>query len=118
MIRLCRGIPVLLLSFGMLASAQTAPSAAQGPIGPQKPAAAAPSPAAKAGKPAAPAASLSPQQQRLLDEADQLLDLAQKLKVEVDKTNQYTLSLNTLRRADDIDKLAKTLEKQVEREAH
>jgi len=117
MIRLRRGIPVLLLSFGMLASAQTAPSAAQEASGPQKQAAA-PSPAAKTGKPAAPAASLSPEQQRLLDEADQLLDLAQKLKVEVDKTNQYTLSLNTLRRADDIDKLAKTLEKQVEREAH
>lgn len=59
--------------------------------------------------------SLPAQQQRLLDEADQLVTLAQQLKTEVNKTSQYTLSLNTLRRADDIEKLAKSLQKQIDR---
>ncbi len=53
---------------------------------------------AAASVPAAPAAALSAQQ-RLLQQADQLVDLAGKLKAEVDRTNQYTLSLITVRRA-------------------
>ena len=100
---------VLLLAVSATAAAQTAPQAAATPEAP----AATSTVSAKA---AAPAASLPPQQQRMLDEADQLLGLAQKLKAEVNKTDQYTLSLNTLRRADDIEKLAKNLEKQVEHE--
>jgi len=91
-----------------MAAAQTAPSAK--PAAAQQPSASTPVSAA------AVPASLSPQQQRLLDEADQLLTLAQELKTEVGKTDQYTLSLNTLRRAGDIEKLAKTLEKEVQRE--
>jgi hypothetical protein len=105
-----RLLPALLLAAGAIAAAQTPPASRQAP---------AQSPQADTAKMAVDselAASLSPQQQRLLDQADQLLDLAQKLKADVDKTNQYTLSLNTLRRAEDIEKLAKTLQKQIQRE--
>ena len=119
-------IPVfLLVAFCGMANAQSAPSSSNPPA-PAAQAVATPLPAAEttatdAGKSAAPsaaAASLSPQQQRYLDQASQLLDLAQKLKAEVDKTDQHTLSLNTLRRADDIEKLAKSLEKQIQKENH
>lgn len=68
------------------------------------------------GAAAARLSSLTPQQRQLLEEADQLVTLAQQLQTDVDKTNQYTLSLNTMRRADTIEKLAKTLQKQIERE--
>jgi len=61
------------------------------------------------------AAKISPQSQLLLADADKLVDLAQQLKSEVDKTNQYTLSLNTLRRAEAVEKLAKDLQKQLQR---
>lgn len=46
--------------------------------------------------------------------ADKLVDLAQQLKTEVDKSNGNTLSLNMLRRAGEIEKLAKDLEKQLQ----
>jgi hypothetical protein len=90
-----------------MAVAQAAPSSPKPAATPAQQATAASS---------ASAAPPSLQQQRLLDEADQLLDLARKLQAEVDKTNQYTLSINTLRRAGDIEKLAKNLQKQIERE--
>jgi predicted phage gp36 major capsid-like protein len=50
----------------------------------------------------------------LLANADRLVDLAQQLKAEMDKTNQYVLSLNTIRRAEDVEKLAKELQKQLQ----
>ena len=49
----------------------------------------------------------------LQDGADKLVDLAQQLKSEIDKSNENTLSLNMLRRAGEIEKLAKNLEKQL-----
>lgn len=121
MTRRSRGLPVLLLAFCGMAAAQTSPSATQAHASPQPTSTAAHAADTGAGKTAAvavPTPALSPQQQRLLDGADQLLDLAQKLKAEVDKTDQYTLSLNTLRRANDIGMLAKSLEKQIEHESH
>lgn len=120
MTRRSRGLPVLLLAFCGMAAAQTSPSATQAHASPQptSTAHAADAGPGKTAVVAVPTPALSPQQQRLLDGADQLLDLAQKLKAEVDKTDQYTLSLNTLRRANDIGKLAKSLEKQIEHESH
>ncbi len=50
----------------------------------------------------------------MLANADKLVELAQQLKTEVDKTNQFTLSINTLRRAEDVEKLAKDLQKQLQ----
>ncbi|HZZ40275.1 MAG TPA: hypothetical protein VFE06_14165 [Acidobacteriaceae bacterium] len=114
-----RGISLtaLLLAACGAATAQTSPAPAQAPAAQQQSAAVEPAATAASDAPA-PAASLTPQQQRLLDEADQMVALAQQLRTEVDKTNQYTLSLKTLKRTDDIEKLAKTLQKQIERENH
>jgi hypothetical protein len=112
--RLSLGLPVLLLALCAISVAQATPAPTPVPAVQQQ-AVAADIPEAGAGK-AASAAPLSPEQQRLLDQADHLLDLAQQLKSEVEKTTQYTLSLNTLRRADDIEKLAKDLQKQIQRQ--
>lgn len=43
---------------------------------------------------------------QISQESDQLLTLAIALKAEVDKTNKDTLSLNVIRKADEIEKLA------------
>ena len=58
--------------------------------------------------------SLNAHTQRILVDTDKLVDLVQQLKTEMDKTNQDVLSLNTIHRAEDIEKLAKELEKQLE----
>lgn len=116
--RLKWAFPALLLAICGLAASQTTP-ASTAPAELQTESAATHSPTAdssQAAAPAVPPSSLSPQQQRLLDQTDQLVTLAQQLKSEVDKTNQYTLSLNTLRRAEDIEKLAKNLQKQIHKE--
>jgi len=47
-----------------------------------------------------------PKKQQLNEESAQLLTLAIALKAEVDKTNKDTLSLNVIRKADEIEKLA------------
>jgi hypothetical protein len=106
----------LLLTACEMAAAQVAPASSQTPArAPQ--ANAAPLAKANTAKTAASASAMAlAPQQRMLDEADQLLDLAQKLKAEVDKTNQYTLSVKTVRHAQDIEKLAKNLQKQVQHE--
>ena len=46
-------------------------------------------------------------QRQIADDAAQLLQLATELKKEVDKTNKDTLSVNVIRKADMIEKLAK-----------
>jgi len=54
-------------------------------------------------------ASASPPHKQLVDESAQLLALAVALKGEVDKTNKDMLSLNVIRKADAIEKLAHRL---------
>jgi hypothetical protein len=46
---------------------------------------------------------------QISDESTQLLTMALALKAEVDKTNKDTLSLNVIRKADAIERLAKTV---------
>jgi hypothetical protein len=46
-------------------------------------------------------------QQKLQSDADKLLQLAQQLKVSVDKTNKNTLSVQVVREAETIEKLAR-----------
>ena len=46
-------------------------------------------------------------QQKMLQDADKLLELAQHLKVSVDKTDKNTLSVNVVREAERIEKLAR-----------
>ena len=72
-------------------SAQTAPSKAAAPV-------------------------LTPEQRHLADllaDADHLVTLAQQLKGEVDKTNEYTLSLKAIKRAEEIQSSAKALSQRV-----
>lgn len=110
-------LPALLLIVCGIAAAQTLPAASPAPAAQGQPAAV--HPALKhAGHAPAGAASVPPEQQQLVEHADQLVALAQQLKAEVNKTNPYTLSLRTLQRANDIEKLAKSLQKQIEHQGH
>jgi hypothetical protein len=45
------------------------------------------------------------------DESARLLKLATDLKAEVDKTTKYTLSLNVIRKADEIERMARDVRK-------
>ncbi len=105
---------VIFAVFLLFCGEAGAQSAAASSSGKQAPAAALkpppPNTAAATARADAPRAKISP----LQEEADKLVDLARQLKTEVDKTNQDTLSLNMLRRAGEIDELAKSLEKQLQ----
>ena len=57
--------------------------------------------------------SLNAHTQRILVDTDKLVDLVQRLNTELQKTNQDVLSLSTIHQAEDIEKLAKELEKQL-----
>lgn len=48
-------------------------------------------------------------QQQMVADAAKLLDLATQLKAEVDKSNKDTLSLSVVKKADEIEKLAKSV---------
>jgi predicted phage gp36 major capsid-like protein len=74
-------------------------------------------PAAPAQNTPAQASPASASARLLMANADKLVDLAQQLKTEMDKTNQYVFSLNTIRRAQDVEKLAKELQKQLQHAA-
>ena len=50
---------------------------------------------------------------QLSDESAQLLTLAMSLKAEVDKTNKDMLSLNVIRKADEIEKLAHSVKEKM-----
>lgn len=56
-------------------------------------------------------------QKRISDDSAKLLKLASDLKVEVDKAGKDTLSLNVLRKAGEIEKLAKTIKSEVAQES-
>ncbi|MGH9607627.1 MAG: hypothetical protein ACRD3N_18205 [Terracidiphilus sp.] len=49
----------------------------------------------------------------LLADADKLVDLAQQMKTAMDKSDQYVLSLDTVRHAEDVENLARELQKQL-----
>ena len=48
-------------------------------------------------------------QQQLKDDTDKLLKLATELKAYVDKTNEHVMSLEVLKKTDEIEKLAKSV---------
>lgn len=113
---------LLLASAGAAAQAanpspaSVSPAAAPAAAQQVAPSSAAPEPGAT--PPATNAASAlsasSATSQLLLADADKLVNLAQELKSEFGKTNQYVLSLNTIRRAEDVEKLAKELQKELQ----
>lgn len=58
-------------------------------------------------------AAMSAKQKLIADESAQLLTMALALKAEVDKTTKDTLSLNVIRKADEIEKLAKSVKEKM-----
>lgn len=48
-------------------------------------------------------------QKRLIQDTDRLLALVTQLKVDVDKSDKYVLSLDVLRRSEEIEKLARSI---------
>lgn len=56
-------------------------------------------------------------QKKISDDSAKLLKLANDLKVEVDKAGKDTLSLNVLRKAGEIEKLAKSIKSEVAQES-
>lgn len=55
----------------------------------------------------------NPRQKQIADESAQLLAMALALKAEVDKTTKDTLSLNVIKKADEIEKLAKAVKEKM-----
>jgi len=68
---------------------------------------------AKEGKPQKGAAGDSERKKQIADESAQLLTMALALKAEVDKTTKDTLSLNVIKKADEIEKLAKSVKEKM-----
>ena len=54
-------------------------------------------------------------QKKMVSDADRLVELAQQLKVSVDKTNKNIISVDVLRNAEKIEKLARELREGVKR---
>jgi nitric oxide reductase activation protein len=52
-------------------------------------------------------------QKQLVADAEKLLDLANELKTDVDKSTKDTLSLDVIRKADEIEKLAHTVKEKM-----
>ncbi len=99
-------------AFGCLAQDEH-PVSAQIPVNPPVEAKPQPESAAKPTKlQKAEAADLARKRQ-ISDESTQLLAMALSLKAEVDKTNKDTLSLNVIRKADEIERLAKTVKEKI-----
>ena len=55
-------------------------------------------------------------QQRLKDDTEKLLKLANELKESVDKTNENVLSLEVIRKTEEIEKLAKSVRERMKQE--
>jgi hypothetical protein len=116
-----RSVPVLVLAAAIACVAQdNHPAANQqdkpAPV-PQAAASAASSsqttsPALQTGQPKAAAAD-SERKKQIADESTQLLSMALALKAEVDKTTKDTLSINVIRKADEIEKLARTVKEKM-----
>lgn len=118
----CVGIAGLVALVLVTGAAQVGPQQAQAPATDKT------LPMPDANQPAQPAAPQSGHakkqdaavQQRkkdLTDESATLLTLAMALKAEVDKTSKDTLSINVIRKADEIEKLARNVKEQIRKTA-
>ncbi len=72
---------------------------------------------AKPSNPQSAASADDERKKQISDQSTQLLAMAVALKAEVDKTNKDTLSLNVIRKADAIEKLAKTVKDKMKQSA-
>jgi nitric oxide reductase activation protein len=108
--QLCRNATITALFLAAFASmaqdGQPAPKPAQAA---QVPANAVTQPAANSAK----AVVADQQKKQITSDSSQLLNMAIALKAEVDKTNKDTLSLNVIRKADEIEKLAHSVKEKI-----
>lgn len=63
------------------------------------------------------ATSQDPRKTQIADESTKLLSMAISLKAEVDKTNKDVLSINVIRKAEEIEKLAHTVKEKIKQSA-
>jgi hypothetical protein len=105
----------MAVSLGLPAFAQDAPQAhanASPLVTPTVP-----TDAKKASDPPAPATSAvvvaDPRQAQIIADSQKLLKLSQELKAEVAKSNKDTLSIAVIKKADEVEKLAKTLKEEM-----
>lgn len=102
---------ILLVVTAVAASLLAPATAAQ-----QQASVTAPAKSASATPPAA-APALTPEERHhadLMADADHLVELAQQLKDEIDKTNEYTLSLKAVKKAEEIQSSARALSQHLE----
>jgi hypothetical protein len=101
-----------IAAFGCLAQ-DGHPVASQSPVNLPAEAKAPSESAAKPSKLQKAEAADSARKRQISDESTQLLAMALSLKAEVDKTNKDTLSLNVIRKADEIERMAKTVKEKI-----
>ena len=53
--------------------------------------------------------------EKTVEEAGKLLDLAEELKIELEKNDRHVLSISSLKKAEEIEKLAKRIQKRLKR---
>lgn len=92
--------PLLLATFFCVAQD------GQAPVNPGQPG---PNAQAAPNTTAQPPAQQNERKKQITDQSSQLLTMAIALKAELDKTNKDTLSLNVIRKADEIERLARTV---------
>ena len=111
--RACAGLVFLAACTGFAQDGHPAAAASATSGAPQAPVTAVGDAKPQAGSPATPLkqqkASDDERKKQISDESTQLLAMALALKAEVDKTNKDTLSLSVIRKADAIERLAKTV---------
>ena len=108
--------PALMLVGVVLVAALSCFAQEGHPVAPQAPVSAATAPKSQtetASKLQKAVAADSERKKQISDESTQLLAMALSLKAEVDKTNKDTLSLNVIRKADEIERLAKTVKEKI-----
>lgn len=62
---------------------------------------------------AAPAVKMSPQQAQLIADTQKLRKLSEELKAEVDKSSKEQLSIAVIKRAQEVEKLARSLKQEI-----
>jgi hypothetical protein len=112
-----RSLRIACVFFACALGAEGQTSPGQAPPPPANPAtaassASAPSDAKKATETPAPnqaVAATDPRQAQIIADSQKLLKLSQELKAEVAKSNKDTLSVTVIKKAEEVEKLAKTL---------
>lgn len=110
----------MLLAFLLLAAAASGPCHAQisSPNQAGSPSSGSPATQSSAKKatatPAIPTIT-DPRQAQIVADTQKLLKLSQELKVEVAKSNKDTLSLTVIKKAEEVEKLAKTLKDELDK---